>query len=207
MTIYERLSARFGPQGWWPAETPLEVMVGAVLTQNTNWGNVSRAIANLKSAQLLSFEALEALPVARLAELIRSSGYYNLKAKRLKNLLTLIHSRHCGDLAAFFDQDVSRLRRELLTVQGIGPETADSILLYAAGKPIFVVDAYTHRILSRHSLIPEETDYHEIQALFMDSLPGDPALFNEYHALLVRAGKEYCKKSKPLCAACPLEGV
>ncbi|MCK5340807.1 MAG: endonuclease III domain-containing protein [Desulfobulbaceae bacterium] len=180
-------------------------MVGAVLTQNTNWTNVSRAIDTLKNEGLLSFEAISALPLDTLAEKIRPSGYYNLKAKRLTNLLGLIHRKYDGDLSLFFQTDQDTLRQDLLSVKGIGPETADSIILYAAKHPVFVVDAYTHRILSRHGIIGEESDYHEIQDLFMDSLPADTALFNEYHALLVRLGKEFCKKTNPRCSSCPLK--
>ncbi|MBU0484567.1 MAG: endonuclease III domain-containing protein [Proteobacteria bacterium] len=203
LEIYSTLLEHFGHQNWWPGDTPFEVMVGAVLTQNTNWGNVERAIANLRRDNLLSFTTLAALPSEILAEKIRPSGYFNLKAARLKNLLAAISD--FGGLDLFFAQETAELRESLLAIKGIGPETADSIILYAANKPIFVVDAYTHRILSRHNLICEEADYQEIQELFMDSLPEDLALFNEYHALLVMVGKEYCKKSKPLCAICPLQ--
>lgn len=205
LPIYTALLDHFGPQHWWPGDTPLEVLVGAVLTQNTNWGNVSRAIANLQGENLLSFAALVSLPEAVLAEKIRPSGYFNLKARRLKNLLALISREEpAGDLDRFFSRETPALREKLLTVKGIGPETADSILLYAAGKPVFVVDAYTYRMLRRHGLIGEETSYAEMQELFMDNLPADVQLFNEYHALIVRLGKEYCKKSRPRCQHCPL---
>ena len=206
LDIYQILLDTFGPQYWWPGESPCEVMVGAVLAQNTTWTNVSRAIANLKDDNLLSLTALTALPVELLAERIRPSGYFNQKALRLKNLVLHIEQQH-GDLETFFNQDTLALREELLGLKGIGPETADSIALYAAAKPIFVVDAYTHRIASRHNLIAEEADYDEIQELFMDSLPQDVALYNEYHALLVRLGKEYCKKSTPRCENCPLKDL
>lgn len=203
--IYAALFDHFGPQQWWPGETPFEVLVGAVLTQNTNWTNVSRAIANLKEENLLSFATLARLPEDELAEKIRPSGYFNLKARRLKNLLALIRQEEPdGDLDLFFDRETAVLREKLLSVKGIGPETADSILLYAAGKPVFVVDAYTYRMLVRHGLIGEETNYGEMQELFMDNLPADVNLFNEYHALIVRLGKEYCKKSRPRCQQCPL---
>ena len=203
--IYTKLYDHFGPQYWWPGDTPFEIMIGAVLTQNTNWNNVSRAIDNLNNYNLLSFEALETLPVEVLAEHIRPSGYFNQKAIRLKNLLRLIRETHDGNLDSFFSESTMDLREKLLSVKGIGPETADCIVLYAARKPIFVVDAYTFRILSRHNLADDGIDYHELQSLFMDSLAEDVALFNEYHALLVKLGKEFCKKSKPLCASCPLE--
>ena len=204
--IYQVLFDHFGPQHWWPGDSPFEVMIGAVLTQNTNWTNVSRAIDNLKTAGMLSFTALDAAPHDVVARQIRPSGYYNLKAVRLKNLLGHIR-KQAGSLEDFFKEDTGTLRKNLLSVKGVGPETADSILLYAANKPVFVVDAYTHRILHRHSLIPSESDYHELQELFLDSLPEDVSLFNEYHALLVRLGKEFCKKTKPLCASCPLQGI
>jgi len=205
--IYRRLLAHFGPQHWWPGETPFEVMVGAVLTQNTNWQNVEKAIANLKEAGLLSLPAMAALSQEELAEYIRPAGYYNIKAGRLRNLFAMIAEKWDNDVDYLLQQPASVLREQLLSVKGIGPETADSMVLYAAGKPVFVVDAYTHRILARHELITEEDDYFQIQELFMDNLPEDAALFNEYHALLVQAGKQFCKKSKPQCGGCPLSGV
>jgi len=206
-TIYTRMYNQLGPQRWWPGETPFEVMVGAILTQNTNWKNVERAIENLKGVGLLSLEALSALPTGLLAEYIRPAGYYNIKAGRLHNLLTYINEEHGGDLQAFLDQPLATLREQLLSIKGVGPETADSILLYAANLPIFVVDAYTHRILSRHQVIDEDFGYTEIQELFMDNLECTAQLYNEYHALLVRVGNVYCKKKNPDCAACPLQGV
>ena len=203
--IYDRLFAFFGPQHWWPGETPFEVMVGAVLTQNTAWTNVEKAMVNLKEAGVLCFEAMATLPHADLADLIRPCGYFNVKATRLHNLLAMIHNRYDGDLDLFAQEELPALRQSLLDVKGIGPETADSILLYAANKPIFVIDAYTHRLLCRHGLAAEEgADYHEMQELFMAALPNMPALFNEYHALIVCTGKEFCKKSKPRCTECPL---
>lgn len=204
--IYSVLYAFYGPQNWWPGDTPFEIMVGAVLTQNTNWNNVRSAIDNLKREDLLDLEKLTALPVEILAEKIRPAGYYNLKAKRLKSLFTQIE-RLGGSLENFFDADKESLRERLLEVKGVGPETADSIILYAAGKPSFVVDAYTHRILFRHHCIPEEVTYQEIQELFTSALPEDTVLFNEYHALLVRLGKDHCKKTSPRCTGCPLEGL
>ncbi len=206
--IYQHLFDFFGPQDWWPGDTPFEIMVGAVLTQNTSWTNVEKAITNLKSFDLLSLPVLSSLPVEVLAEHIRPCGYYNLKAGRLQNLLNLINEKFDGDLDFFLGQELTVLREELLAVKGIGPETADSICLYAGAKPIFVVDTYTHRVLARHDLLLEdEADYAQTQEIFMDSLPQDVAIFNEYHALLVRLGKEYCKKSKPKCDICPLHSL
>ncbi len=204
--LYQVLLDRFGPQHWWPGESPFEIMVGAVLTQNTNWQNVEKAIDNLKRAGRLTLEAMSSLPVGLLAEYIRPSGYYNIKAGRLQNLLQLINGKYGGDLEGFLARPLPDLRRELLSVNGIGPETADSIILYAAEQPIFVVDAYTHRILCRHDIVPEDYGYTEVQELFMDNLPEDVSLFNEFHALLVRLGKEFCRKSRPACKGCPLAG-
>ncbi len=204
--IHTRLVDHFGPQHWWPGETPFEIMLGAVLTQNTSWRNVSMVIEALRQDGLLSFAALEDLPTEVLAEKIRPSGYYNQKAKRLKGLFAAIRE-DSGSLEDFFEQDTRILREKLLAIKGIGPETADSITLYAAAKPVFVVDAYTYRILLRHDLIGEDAGYEEIQDLFLGKLPIDTQLFNEYHALLVRLAKEYCKKSNPLCDSCPLQGL
>ena len=202
--IFDLLLAHFGPQHWWPADSPFEVLVGAVLTQNTNWQNARRAIEALKARDCLSFAALDDLPMDELATLIRPCGYHSVKAKRLKNLLAMLQRKYDGDIAAIAHDVLPAAREKLLAVSGVGPETADAILLYAAGHPIFVVDAYTHRIFSRHFLVPEESDYDEIQSAFMAALPADAALFNEYHALIVELGKGYCKKSAPRCADCPL---
>lgn len=206
LRIYEILLKTFGPQHWWPADSPFEVMVGAVLTQNTNWKNVEAAIRNLKAAALLSPASLNRASHAQVALCIRPAGYYNIKARRLKNLVSWLCARFDGKIQAMSKADTALLRQELLGVHGIGPETADSILLYALDRPVFVVDAYTYRIFTRHGLVPENSDYAEIQAYFESCLPRDAALFNEYHALLVRLGKEFCKK-KPLCNACPLSDV
>lgn len=204
--IYQRMVAHFGPQHWWPAESPFEVIIGAILTQNTNWHNVEKALGNLQSAKLLSLKTLSALPEPLLAGYIRPAGYYNIKAARIHNLLALINSKYDGKLERLLAQPLPTLRADLLAVKGIGPETADSIVLYAANLPIFVVDTYTWRILSRHGLIDEKASYHEMQDVFMDNLPHEAALFNEYHALLVQVGKYFCKKKMPECASCPLHG-
>lgn len=202
---FDLLLQHFGPQKWWPGDTALEVLVGAVLTQNTNWGNVEKAIANIKSQGLMNFETLHTLEIGQLAELVKPSGYYNVKAKRLHNLLQMVSDSYDGDLEFFIAEELYAARDALLQVKGIGPETADAILLYACNKPIFVVDAYTHRVFQRHNMIEEETDYHSMQELFMDGLEQNSQLFNEYHALIVRVGKDFCKKRNPLCAGCPLE--
>ena len=201
--VYRRLFDAFGPQHWWPGQSPLEVMVGAVLVQNTAWSNVRRAIDNLRQADLLDPHALVRLPLEELEELVRPAGYYRVKAKRLRNLMALVVDRHDGDLDAMFAQDMAALREELLSVNGVGPETADSILLYAAGLPVFVVDAYTLRITARHGWIGFDSDYYALQDLFQSRLSEEVPLFNEFHALLVRLGKDFCRK-RPLCEKCPL---
>ena len=203
--IFDRLDKHFGPLHWWPAGSPFEMVVGAVLTQNTNWKNVEKAIESLKRANLLSFDGLQSLADEELACYIRSSGYYNLKARRLKNLLEMIDRDYGGELMLLLGEDIVSARQALLGVKGIGPETADSILLYGGGQPSFVGDTYTHRILARHNLIPEECDYQYIQDLFMDNLDHDAELFNQYHALLVNTAKKFCKKNVPLCDNCPLQ--
>jgi len=202
--IYDKLFSFFGPQHWWSGKTPFEVIVGAILTQNTSWINVSKAIDNLKGEKLLSPVALKKVSINKLARLIRPSGYYNQKAKKLKNFVSFLFNRYQGNLKNMFRQDLIKLREELLSVNGIGPETADSILLYASEKPIFVVDAYTKRILSRHKLIGEDYDYHRVQEIFMKNLKPEVKLFNEYHALFVKLGKDICK-TKPNCLICPLK--
>lgn len=205
--IYEKLLKHFGPQHWWPAKSPFEVIIGAILTQNTNWVNVEKAINNLKSAGILTPEKLYKIDTNKLAELIKPAGYFNIKSIRLKNFIKWLMETYQGNLKEMFAQEKSILREELLRIRGIGPETADSILLYAAKKPSFVVDTYTYRILVRHNLIPEESTYDQIKSFFEDNLPEDVKLFNEYHALLVKLGKEYCKKTRPLCDPCPLKGI
>jgi endonuclease-3 related protein len=205
MTIYYALYRAYGPQHWWPGDTPFEVMVGAVLTQNTAWTNVEKAIINLKRERLLTPAALSRVPARKLASLIRPSGYYNIKAKRLRNVVDFIQDHHAGSLKKMFAFEPSVLRRNLLGVNGIGPETADSILLYAGGKPFFVVDAYAKRIFSRHGFISQDAAYDEARKLFTDHLPREVQLYNEYHALIVRVGKERCRKKGPRCTECPLK--
>jgi endonuclease-3 related protein len=204
MSIYHTLFRAYGPQHWWPGDSPFEVLVGAVLTQNTSWANVEKAIANLKRERVLTFSRMFHVAPGKLALLIRPSGYFNIKAKRLRHLLLFIHTHYSDSLTRMFSADPARLRRQLLDVNGIGPETADSILLYAGEKPFFVVDAYTKRVFSRQGLIADNADYHAVQGLFMDNLIHNTMFYNEYHALIVRIGKEHCKKTRPLCSDCPI---
>ncbi|TET15304.1 MAG: endonuclease III domain-containing protein [Dehalococcoidia bacterium] len=204
--VYRLLLARYGPQQWWPADAPFEVIVGAILTQSAAWGNVEKAISNLKQAGALTPVSLRKLPLDELAGLIYPSGYYNAKALKIKSFVERLGDAHQDSLERLFSLDVPSLRRELLTIHGIGPETADSIILYAAQKPVFVIDAYTRRILSRLGLSPPRNDYSALQELFMENLPTEEKLFNEYHALLVRHGKGVCKKV-PLCDQCCLRSV
>jgi endonuclease-3 related protein len=202
---YNKLYKHFGPQYWWPGKTPFEVMVGAILTQNTNWGNVEKAIANLRRAKVLNARRMSACSGKRLAALIRPAGYYNLKAERLREFLRFFTGQYRGSIALMRQRPTAQLRQELLAVKGIGPETADSMLLYALGKPVFVIDAYTKRFLFRHRLIEQDAGYPEAQDLFMKNLKNKVQLFNEYHALLVRLGKDFCKKNDPRCGTCPLK--
>jgi endonuclease-3 related protein len=202
--IYQRLWETYGPQAWWPADTTLEVMVGAVLTQNTNWRGVEKSIANLRHGGLLSIDHLHDVETNKLAGLIRPSGYFNLKAGRLKNLIYMVVNDYGGDLEAMGREETEKLRRELLAVKGVGPETADSILLYGFNRPMFVIDTYTRRVLSRHGFAEPTSPYEELQELFTQHLPLDASIFNEYHALLVKVGKLHCQK-KSRCRGCPLE--
>jgi len=206
MDIYQKLYKAYGSRHWWPGETAFEVMVGAILTQNTSWRNVEKAIGHLKRKGVLNSRGIRQLKKSRLASLIRSSGYYRIKAERLKAFVDFLFEEYDGDIEKMGEEKLSVLRQKLLGVNGIGPETADSILLYGLGKPIFVVDAYTKRILCRHGIISEKTSYEEIQGLFMNHLPIDEKLFNEYHALLVFLGKTVCKKV-PKCDICPLRKI
>jgi endonuclease-3 related protein len=204
---HRRLLARYGPLRWWPAETPLEVCVGAVLTQNTAWTGVVKALDNLRAEGVLGdARAMLALPEGRLAGLIRPSGYFRLKARRLRALLSWIVEKGDGDPVAALRGGTAALREDLLSVHGVGRETADSILLYAGGHPVFVVDAYTRRVLGRHRWFDPEADYDAIRAFFEGALPRDPALYNQFHAEIVMVGKEHCRPS-PRCGGCPLEGM
>ncbi len=207
MEIHDLLYDRYGAQHWWPGESTIEIIVGAILTQNTNWGNVEKAIANLKAANVLAPAALFAIDAARLSELIRPAGYYNIKTKRLKNFMAwLFQDRFCGDLELVAQMSTDILREELLGIKGVGPETADSILLYAFDKPVFVIDTYTCRVLGRHGLLEPDSGYEQVKDLFESYLPGETKLFNEYHALLVKVGKEHCRP-KAKCHNCPLESL
>lgn len=203
ISIYDRLFCDFGPQGWWPGNTPLEVVVGAILTQNTAWTNVEKAIANLKNYGPLTINEILRRTDTELAALIRPSGYYNQKAARLKGVIGYIAQNYQGDLARLFDKPLADLREELLSLKGIGPETADSIILYAADKPVFVVDAYTRRIFSRLGLVAEDIGYEPLREFFERHLPVDIRLYNEYHALIVRLGNRHCRR-RPVCPGCPI---
>lgn len=205
LKIYEALLDHFGDMHWWPGDSPFEVIAGAILTQNTAWTNVEAAIRRLKAEDLLHPARLRSLADPHLAGLIRSAGYHQIKAKRLKAFLDFLHQNYRDDLEALFAENLWDLREKLLSVYGIGPETADSILLYAGGKPVFVVDAYTRRILQRHHLIGDKARYEDIQALFMAGLPRSAPLYNQYHALLVNTGKQFCRKQTPRCETCPLQ--
>jgi endonuclease-3 related protein len=204
--IYRRLLDRFGPQHWWPAEEPFEVIVGAILTQSAAWGNVEKAMANLKEAEAMSSAKLRRLPLPKLVKMVHPCGYYNAKALKLKSFAFWMGNHYNDDLDSLFAVNTDDLRQQLLSVHGIGRETADSILLYAAGKPVFVIDAYTRRILSRIGLTPEKDSYDGYQAFFMEHLPPDAEIFNEYHALLVRLGKDFCHR-RPLCPQCCLNDI
>lgn len=201
--IYHRLYQRYGPQHWWPGESRFEIVVGAILTQSAAWKNVERALENLKTAGCFSAQALREIPEGELAVLLRPSGYFNAKARKLKAFINHLWAEYRGDLGLLLGKDGADLRRELLSIYGIGEETADDIVLYAAEQPSFVIDAYTRRILQRLGLSPREESYRAYQQLFHGALPPDASLYNEYHALLDRHAKESCKK-EPLCEGCCL---
>jgi endonuclease III related protein len=206
--LYRAFAERLGPSGWWPGRTPLEIAVGAILTQNTNWRNVERAIANLDAAGALSVAGLRALPAPRLEELIRPAGYFRIKTARLRNFLAFLEREGVEAVEDLRGRNLYGLREDLLQVRGIGPETADAILCYALDMPVFVVDLYTVRMFARHGLVlPEEADYHEIQDLVQTALPAENRDYNEFHALIVRAAKQWCSKTKPRCAECPARAL
>jgi len=204
LKIFNILLTTFNKRHWWPGETPLEVVVGAVLTQNTSWKNVVKAIDNMKNEGILNVRDLYSISEERLSEIIRPSGFFNIKSKRLKNIIKVIYDKYDSNIENMMNNDLTTLRSMLLEINGIGPETADSILLYALNKPVFVVDSYTKRFLKNHKLYSGEDGYADIQKFFMNNLPSDTYLFNEFHALIVYLCQVNCKK-KPECAGCPLE--
>lgn len=201
--IYDYLKAAFGPQNWWPGDTPFEIIIGAILTQNTSWKNVEKALKNLKENDLLTPEKMHSLPPDQLAALIKPAGYFNVKTKRVKNFLNWLFQNHRGDLDNLKNIPTDTLREEILSIKGIGPETADSILLYALDRPTFVIDTYTARLTARHNLIEPGACYEELKYLFQSNLPEDTELYNEYHALIVQVGKQFCKPTAK-CEKCPL---
>jgi endonuclease-3 related protein len=203
MEIYRKMLGHFGPLNWWPAQTPFEVCIGAILTQNTAWSNVEKALLNLKSAECLSPQGIKTVDLQKLAELIRPSGYYNQKAKKLKYFVRFFATEYGSSFRRWQADSVEVSRKKLLLVNGIGPETADSILLYALNKPVFVVDAYTRRIFSRHGFFPDKSTYDQIQDFFTLYLPQEVSLYNEFHAQVVYTGKTFCRV-RPLCEECPL---
>lgn len=206
LNIYNTLYNAYGPQHWWPGDSPFEIAVGAILTQNTNWGNVVKAINNLKSSNLLGARAINKISEAELGGIIRPSGYFNIKAKRLKSFISFLVNNFDGQIENMALIETMKLRTILLNVNGIGPETADSLILYAVNKPLFVIDVYTKRIISRHGLMDYNSTYDDFQRLFHENIDMDVKLYNEFHALFVMTGKDYCKPS-PKCLGgnpCPL---
>ncbi|MFN0150958.1 MAG: endonuclease III domain-containing protein [bacterium] len=206
LDLYARLRAHFGHRNWWPARTRFEIVVGAILTQNTAWRNVEHAIANLRAARVLSVAGIRRIETAELARLVRPSGYFNQKAERLKAFVRFLDAHAAGSLSALARHEPTRLREALLSVKGIGPETADSILLYALEVPVFVVDAYTRRVVERHRLIPPGETYESIRAYFEERLPRDLGLWNDFHAQIVAAGHHFCGTT-PRCDGCPLQAL
>ncbi len=206
MTVYNRLLKAIGPRNWWPAETAQEVIFGAILTQNTSWQNVEQALSALKKKRKLSFRAVRDMDRQELAEIIRPARFLNQKARALQEFADHFGKRYRFSIKKMKAREMEPLRDELLGLYRIGPETADSILLYALDKPVFVIDAYTRRIFSRHGMLSEERTYDDFQHLFMEALPPDVGLYNEYHALLVHVGNRFCKP-KPQCDRCPLKGL
>lgn len=207
LRIYNRMYDAYGPQDWWPADSAFEVMLGAILTQNTSWHNVEKAIKNIKDAGLLNVRKLACVPLNRLKKLIKPSGFYNIKALRLKNFMGFLKKMYGYSLNKMRKVETDILRNELLSISGIGKETADSILLYAFERSVFVIDAYTKRILYRHGLVGKDAEYDRVQGIFTENLKRDTGLYNEFHALIVRTAKEKCKSRAPDCKTCPLNGV
>jgi endonuclease-3 related protein len=206
MEIYQKMLRYFGPRNWWPGQTPFEVCIGAILTQNTAWSNVEKAIANLKRAQCLSPKGIETINTEKLADLIRPSGYYNQKAKKLKTFVRFFINEYGSSIQQWQEESLDSSREKLLSVNGIGPETADSILLYALQKPVFVVDTYTRRIFSRHGFFPANSTYDQMQAFFTRYLPNETCLYNDFHAQVVYTGKTFCR-TRPVCEGCPLNST
>jgi endonuclease III related protein len=207
LRYYKAMSEALGPMHWWPAKSPFEVIVGAILTQSTAWGNVELAIHNLRSAKMLTPSAISKIAPSRLASLVRPSGYFRQKARKLKSFVRFLRAEYAGSLQRMFRTPTLELRKKLLAVHGIGPETADSILLYAGNHPVFVVDAYTHRIFGRHQITDGKPDYERMRAFFEAALPPHAPTLNEFHALIVNTGKNWCRKSAPRCAECPLRAL
>jgi len=202
---YLALQGHFGPQQWWPARTRLEVILGAILTQNTAWHNATLALRNLRQSGFLSWQGLRRASLSTLEECVRPAGFYRQKARTIRNFVDWLMQQHAGSLRRLLSRPEEELRRQLLDLRGLGPETVDAILLYAAERPSFVADAYTRRVLARHGLVAAAADYHETQEFLHAHLPRDAQLFNEFHALLVEVGKQHCKPHSPKCAGCPLE--
>jgi endonuclease III related protein len=202
---YHRLLEEFGPQGWWPAETQLEVILGAILTQNTTWRNAALGIGRLREAGMLDLSRLRAIRTGRLQSLIRPAGFFKQKARTIQSFLRWLGDAHGGSIERMFDQPAERLREALLELRGLGPETVDAMLLYAGGKPFFVADAYTRRILARHGILPADANYHQAQQSIHRGLDRDSGVYNEFHALLVELGKRHCRLQAPQCGGCPLE--
>lgn len=208
LEAYERLEKHYGRQGnWWPSDNYFDVVIGAVLTQNTNWKNVEKTLAQLRDNDLLSYDKLSSLPLEELSYSIKSTGFYNVKAKRLQALFEMIKDVYQDDIEMLLKDDLQSSRDNLLAVKGIGAETADSILLYAGDQPTFVIDTYTHRVFSRHGMVDEETDYYSMQETFISNLPEDVLLYKGFHGLIVNVAKEFCKKKRAGCISCPLNGL
>ncbi len=205
--VFRLLYERFGPRHWWPAGSPFEVVIGAILTQGVAWRNVEKAIENLKKNGLLNPQGLKEVEVGRLESLIRPSGYFRVKARKLKAFVEYLWANYAGDLDLMFAEPWEKLRSELLSIFGIGPETADAILLYAGHKPVFVVDAYTKRVFARLGYLDEKIGYHDLQCFFTSVLPQDVGLFNEFHAQIDHLANTICRKREPRCSECPLRGI